>query len=191
MCGNAACCISTYAKWMSLSPKTFLLGKETVSPVANGGIALKKSPVPIADYHFPFNGHSLNFTLIRTGVPHGVIECPAKNLVDFEDKETLKKIAQNLRFKNPQDKKGMNVSFFQMEKPNRLKAITYERGVEDFTLACGTGALAVTFVYLHKHKIKNLKTVFVNMPGGELKVQIKPKAYLFSPVKKGYYTARV
>ena len=98
----------------------------------------------------------------------------------------LKKIAQSLRFKNPESPKGMNVSFFQVEKPGHLKAITYERGVEDWTLSCGTGALAVAFVYLYKYKAQFIKHVFINMPGGQLKIQMESEPVLFSPVKKGY-----
>ena len=187
MCGNAACCMSFYAKAMSYSPGAFQMGKEIVSCTTNGGIFLDKRPVPIADYTYSFNRQLSHFTLIKPGVPHGVIECsPRKGALSFADKAKLKKIAQSLRFKNPKDKKGMNVSFFQIKKRNRLQAITFERGVEDFTLACGTGALAVTFVYLSKCQIKTLKTIFIKMPGGELKIQLKPQLFLFSPVKKGY-----
>ena len=186
MCGNAACCVSTYIHWMSLPVKSFQFGEEKVSCSAKGGISLDKIPSPLADYDFNFNGMSFSFILIKPGVPHAVLECKPKGRLDFKDKTTLKKLAQSLRFKNPKDEKGMNVSFFQIEKENRLKAISYERGVEGFTLACGTGALAVASVYRHNHQIKNTKTITVTMPGGELKVQFEPQASLFSPVKKGY-----
>ncbi len=185
MCGNAACCMSFYAHLMSYPQgRQFQMGEEIVSCSSDGGIVLDKKPVPIADYSYSFNGRKSCFTLIKPGVPHGVIELEASSV--FENQAELKKIAQGLRFKNPKDDKGMNVSFFQIEKEERLKAVTYERGVEDFTLACGTGALAVAFVYLSKYQIGNLRTVFVNMPGGRLKIQLEPKLFLFSPVKKGY-----
>ena len=187
MCGNAACCISVYAERMSFSVKTFRLGKETLSCVAHGGIALKKEPIPIKGTHI-FNGKPEHFTFIKPGVPHGVIECPSEGRMSFKNKLELRQYAQSLRFKNFEGHKGMNVSFFQIEKQDRLQAITYERGVEDFTLACGTGALAVAFVYLREHQIKNVKTIFINMPGGELRVQFEPQPRLFSPVKKGFYT---
>ena len=186
MCGNAASCISAYIKGMSLSLKTFLFGKETVVLTEKGGIALKNPSASIIDCDCAFNGKQKPFTFIQPGAPHGVIEFPREKGELFKKQEKLKPLAQQLRFKNPKNNQGMNVSFFQVEEQNRLKAMTYERGVEGFTLACGTGALAVAFVYLHKHLIKNLKTIFVNMPGGELKVQLEPQLSLFSPVKKGY-----
>lgn len=187
MCGNAACCVSFYAQSLSYPLGAFRLGEEIISCALNGGIVLNKALVPIADFVYDFNGRPVSFTFIKPGVPHGVIECSFKeDSVSFKDKAVLKKIAQTLRFKNPENNKGMNVSFFQIEKEGQLEAITYERGVENFTLACGTGALAVAFVYLSKYRMKHLKAIFINMPGGELKVQLDPQLSLFSPVVKGY-----
>lgn len=187
MCGNAACCLSAYVEWMSFPIKKFQFEKEIISCRPGGGIVLEKTPVPISNYSYKFSGTTVPFTLIQPSeVPHGVLKCPLGEW-SFEDKTKLKKLAQKLRFENPKNDKGMNVSFFQVEKLDRLKAITFERGVEDFTLACGTGALAVAFVYLHSlPQNENLKEVFVNMPGGELKIQFESPPVLFSPAKKGF-----
>ena len=190
MCGNAACCISSYIKWMSYPLGAFCLGEEIISCVPQGGIALNNVLVPIANCTYNFKGYPINFTLIDSGVPHGVIEFPlnqqhiSKDL--FKDLPVLKELAKDLRYKNPKNSQGMNVSFFQVKKANKLQAVTFERGVEDFTLSCGTGALAVVFVYRMKSKIEDLNIIFVKMPGGELKVQLQPLISLFSPVKKGY-----
>ena len=187
MCGNAACCISFYAEKMSYPLGAFRLGKEIVSRIPPGGIILDKAPRPVSDFNYSFNGQKADFTFIKAAVPHGVIECSLKKgSVSFENKTVLKKVAKSFRFRNPENNEGMNVSFFCVEKQNQLKAVTFERGVEDFTLACGTGALAVAFVYLSKYKPKNLKTISINMPGGKLKIQLKPQLSLFSPVKVGY-----
>ena len=185
MCGNAACCMSAYAEWMSLPLGSFGFGEELISRLDQGGIAFKESPKPIQEYVYSFQNEEIQFTFIKPAqVPHAVVECFSK--ASFEDKATLKKQAQYLRFKNPIDKEeGMNVSFFQIQEKQRLQAISFERGVEDFTLACGTGALAVAFVYLSKPQAP-LKNLFINMPGGELKLQLKPQMALFSPIKKGY-----
>ena len=190
MCGNAACCLSFYANNLSLPKKPFLFEKKVLSFQIGGSIALNQKPVPLGDYDFSFCKTKSSFTLIDSGAPHAVLKCPIKDLSEFNNKAVLKKIAQSLRFKNPKDKKGMNVSFFEVEKAGHLKAITYERGVENWTLACGTGALASAFVYLDKLVDKKtagqIKTIFINMPGGQLKVQTQPDIMLFSPVKKGY-----
>ena len=180
MCGNASCCVSMYAHWLNFPLKTLLLGKTELFCLKEGGIIFKKINPSILG----FKEKELNFSFINTGVPHGVIECSNESV--FSNKTDLKKIAQKLRFKNINGNQGMNVSFYQVIQSNRLKAFSYERGVEDWTLACGTGALASALVYLHKHSIKNTNIIFVEMPGGRLKVQVHPDLALFSPVKKGF-----
>ena len=189
MCGNAACCLAFYANDISLPLKSFQLGKETVRPLkgqeGKWGIFLKSPPMIKGDFPFKLHGRPGAFALVFAGAPHGVIECPLRGL-SLESRPALKELAQSLRFKNPLSAKGMNVSFFQRLAPGRLKAVAYERGVEDFTLACGTGALAAAFAYLRKAEAKNLKAVSVSMPGGELTVQPGPPAALLSPVKKGF-----
>ena len=179
MCGNASCCVSMYAHWLALPLKTILLGETKVSSIKEGGILFGRLDLSILDFSKP-----CGFSFINTGVPHGVIEC--SDALNFSDKKKLKKTAQQLRFKNINNHKGMNVSFYQVIKDNQLKAVTYERGVEDWTLACGTGALASALVYLKKHSIKNTSAVSIKMPGGTLKVQTHPHLALFSSVKKGF-----
>lgn len=179
MCGNASCCVSMYAYWQSFPLKNFLLGETEVSCIGKGGVIFNQPRSPILDFNEDYI-----FSFINTGVPHGVIEC--SNKLAFSNKTELKTIAKNLRFRNINKHQGMNVSFYKVIRTGQLKAITYERGVEDWTLACGTGALATALVYLRRHSIKDIKTVCVNMPGGKLKVQIKPRLTLFSPVQKGF-----
>lgn len=186
MCGNAACCLSFYANDLALPIKPFLLGKQTLSYRKGKEALLNKKPVSFGNYDFTFGEQKGSFTLIDSGVPHAVLKCPIKGMAGFKNKAFLKKLAQHLRFKNPKDKKGMNISFFKVETANHLKAVTYERGVEGWTLACGTGALAVAFAHLNKQKNLKSKFIYIHMPGGQLKVQLQPKTILFSPVKKGY-----
>ena len=85
-------------------------------------------------------------------------------------------------------------------KNKELKAITFERGVEGWTAACGTGALAAACVFAEKHSSKKLDRVFVNMPGGKLmirqpfssgaraeeKFSFQSAPSLFSPVEWGF-----
>ena len=179
MCGNASCCVSMYAHWQSFPLKTFSLGETKISCLKAGGVIFNQPDPSILNFNEDYN-----FYFINTGVPHGVIEC--SNSLDFSNKTELKKMAEKLRFRNINKHQGMNVSFYKVIQKAQLKAITYERGVEDWTLACGTGALATALVYLHKHSVKNRDTVFIEMPGGRLKVQIKPNLALFSHVKKGF-----
>ncbi|MBE8163423.1 MAG: hypothetical protein HAW63_05500 [Bdellovibrionaceae bacterium] len=85
----------------------------------------------------------------------------------------LQKIIQTIRCQND---KGFNVTLFN---PNTLHAISFERGVENFTLSCGTGASALayylkTFVPLYKSATE----VSISMPGGSLLINVEKKEYL-------------
>ena len=62
--------------------------------------------------------------------------------------------------------RGTNVTLISAtDRPDVLRAVSYERGVEDFTAACGTGAAAAAFYNLKKH---HQVTTTVKMPGGDL-----------------------
>lgn len=115
---------------------------------------------------------------VDTGVPHFVIN--KKQLGSMtEDKKILSEIRNHVDFGSS----GTNVTLIDIKSEDDLEAITFERGVENFTLACGTGAIAaaVAASELNKGKI-----FFVNMPGGQLKVQLKEKfeVELMGPAKK-------
>ena len=69
------------------------------------------------------------------GVPHAVTQY-AGDL--FGDADGLRDAMRLLRL-DPAFPKGANVNFYQVIAPGEVKLLTFERGVEDFTLACGTG----------------------------------------------------
>jgi diaminopimelate epimerase len=94
----------------------------------------------------------------NTGVPHYVLN-------QEPDIHLAKKIRNSLHFPN-----GTNVTFvFDKENRDTFYACTYERGVEGFTPACGTGAVAAgTYLYYKE----NLDSSHIKMSGGNLSVQI-------------------
>lgn len=99
--------------------------------------------------------------LIDAGVPHLVFKTPDLNL------DVLKKVALKVRgFELEDEAQTLNLSFY-MEGSNPVECVTFERGVEDFTLACGSGAMAVAHAHNLDGKNENLK---LKMPGGELEV---------------------
>ena len=107
--------------------------------------------------------------------------------------EQKTKLAKLLRNSTTHHKNGINVSFYELKKSEGgrdslnstawLFAHSFERGVEDFTPACGTGALAVAQVY--RKFFLNLNCVFVEMPGGVLKIEFHSdnKISLTSPIQ--------
>lgn len=186
MCGNAACCLISYAQQTKIIFKKFQLVKEKIQAVQNlegdWAISLSQKPQFKKCFSFQFQSQNYDYDLMESGVPHAVLEWK-KPL----DKESIRPLAQALRFQNSLSSAGMNVSFYQVQSKQCLKAITFERGVEDFTLACGTGALAVAFSFYNKQQLQQKNScIKIEMPGGCLKVQVQDPVCLFSPVKWSY-----
>jgi len=112
-------------------------------------------PTPYVEIGFP-------------GLPHVVVEIP--NLRDYP-KDRLFDLGRKLRY-HANFPKGANINFYDIEEENRIYEMTYERGVEDFTYACGTGTSAMVMVNTFAGRISGNHTV-VEMPGGELVVDVK------------------
>lgn len=100
------------------------------------------------------------------GIPHAVVL-----LDDWDSRERgkLRALGRELRFAAAFPK-GANVSFVRLLSPELLLAIPYERGVEDFTLACGTGCGAIAATLAVEGLIG--ERVTIRMPGGELSVSL-------------------
>ena len=105
-----------------------------------------------------------------SGVPHLLVES-----AQTEEFEKLRELAKTFRKTHPH----FNITFYKKIEKQKAFCVTFEKGVEDFTLACGTGALAVAQILNDKdHSIFSAQ-----MAGGVLKVLFdKDKAYLHSPV---------
>lgn len=185
MCGNLACCLSFYMKHTFGTGGYFRINKQKLMAV-DGGVLFQKKPKYVGDYVFYFKSYKIPYALINAGVPHAVINCQDPKICDFDQTDILKNLAKTLRFQHPKkSNEGMNVTFFKIQKDNHLKARTFERGVEDWTLACGTGALAASWLYAHDSPVKSAD-IFVKMPGGVLKVQLSKQLGLFSKIKTTY-----
>ena len=188
MCGNLSCCLILYARKTGLAKNEifdFKVGKEKVKAFKQSGKywAGIANPAPVKSGLFvEFQGTKTPYNFISPGVPHGVLEWKEQL-----DPSFLYPLALELRHKNPlNEKTGMNVTFFSVQKNHSLKAMTFERGVEDWTKACGTGALAAALVFSHKYSLQNRNVIPVEMPGGLLEVLIHPSLALFSHAQWGY-----
>ena len=102
------------------------------------------------------------------GVPHAVLEIPG---LRWDDREALREQAKGLRY-DPAFPKGANVNLFTWLDQRTIRILTYERGVEDYTLACGTGS-ASTVVALWQKGLVPQGYLTVENPGGTLAVTIK------------------
>lgn len=109
---------------------------------------------------------------VNTGVPHAVI------LVDSVDAVDVAAVAPAVR-RHPSFPNGANVNFVEKTAENSIRIRTFERGVEDETLSCGTGATASAAI---AHKMGYVgETVEVETRGGPLTVFLKDGAKMQGP----------
>jgi diaminopimelate epimerase len=159
MCGNGGRCITAFAKYLGI------IDKETVFEAIDGlhhasieGDIVKLQMQDVDDVQ-TFKSH----VFLNTGSPHHVQMESNLNGLD------IKAIGSKIRYGKPYNESGSNVNFVNKISEDKFKVRTYERGVEDETLSCGTGVTAVALAMYHMGKTeKNLVTL--QTPGGNLKV---------------------
>ena len=102
------------------------------------------------------------------GLPHAVVPYPG---LAGADPQALFRLGRALR-NHPRFPKGANVNFYEVTGPDQVLEKTYERGVEDFTLACGTGTGSVVTVLTLLGQVSG-QGVQVTMAGGVLTVDVE------------------
>ncbi len=163
-CGNGARCISRFAyeeKIVSSDKMSF----ETKAGIYNAQIIGKNVKLQMSDavdlrLNFPIELKSGKFQIsfVNSGVPHVVYIVDDLNKIDVVD------IGRETRYHNNFEPKGTNVNFITIKDESNIYIRTYERGVEDETLACGTGSIASAIVAGSMGKVKS--PVTVNTWGG-------------------------
>ncbi len=101
------------------------------------------------------------------GLPHAVREYRGDL---FGDADVLREEMQSLRF-DPAFPKGANVNYYQVLGEGEVNILTFERGVEDFTLACGTGTGSTAAVMWRRGQLPG-KVLTARSRGGTLKITI-------------------
>ena len=102
------------------------------------------------------------------GIPHAAV--PIENLKEYNT-QALFQLGRKLRYYKDFPK-GANVNFYEIIGPDHVYERTYERGVEDFTYACGTGTGSVVTVLTLLGKVSG-KSVRVDMTGGTLTIDVE------------------
>ncbi len=167
MCGNGARCICKYAFDHGIAGENMAV--ETDAGIIYGTrlgpnrYRVKLNNPGIVDLHR--RPDSAYVELGQPGVPHCVTELPG---LEWSDKERLRPEFLRLRHA-PEFPKGVNVNFFCFLNENTVRILTFERGVEDFTLACGTGSASVATVVWLDGKLPGDRLTVENM-GGTLEV---------------------
>lgn len=162
MCGNGARCVSLWLKQKVLKIET----KAGVikSEVKGDNIKIKLTdPKDIKlDIPIKINNRLLKVNFINTGVPHTVI------FVEGLDKIDVVNLGKLVRYHKRFTPAGSNVDFMEILSNNSVKIRTYERGVEDETLACGTGAVASALLYVIRYTLYASGKVNIHTKSGEI-----------------------
>lgn len=160
MCGNGGRCLVKFAYDLGIHKATYRFsavdGPHEAEIEDDGTVNLKMQDVNgIREYHGDY--------ILNTGSPHYV-----KVVSDAMDYDVFHK-GMDIRYSAEFAKEGINVNFVEQKKPDEIVVRTYERGVEDETLSCGTGVTASALVFFHNEMGYNDVTVITK--GGKLVVR--------------------
>jgi len=168
MCGNGARCVARFAYLNGIAGPD--MSFETQAGIVQAHVAGERVKVKMTDpldlkldYPIELKNSSLSISSVNTGVPHAVI------VKDSIDTVEVVKVGREIRFHDMFAPAGTNVNFVCHLKDNIISIRTYERGVEDETLACGTGAIASAIVMACRKKLKSPIKV-LTQSGGYLNV---------------------
>lgn len=190
MCGNATRCLG---RWAQLKLNLSTIEFQTLA----GHVEVKVEGANMSSYldfvaahpqylRLTVAGREADTFWLDTGVPHLVL-----NVDSIDDAKKDLEMIRALRFHAEGGPRGANVTFLKVLGPTSFETVTYERGVEDFTLSCGTGVVAAAAVGLQLHELiaaepkTNREESFVPLasqatllatvktPGGELNVRFE------------------
>jgi diaminopimelate epimerase len=177
MCGNGARCAALYfschlVRGHSPQQKIIIQTKAGIieSLVNKDTVRIKLTEPKSLKFDIPIkvNGRGLKVNFINTGVPHTVI------FVDGLDKIGVFNLGRLIRNHKQFSPAGTNVNFVEVLNNNSIRIRTYERGVEDETLACGTGSTAAALIAAYHLPLITGGLINVHTKGGEiLKVYYK------------------
>ncbi|MFR1260552.1 MAG: diaminopimelate epimerase [Oscillospiraceae bacterium] len=173
MCGNGARCICRYGYETGLAGETQTI--ETTAGLVTGTRIDAKNyrirlpdPVNLQYLALDVDGKKVGcmyLELGNPGIPHAVVQYPG---LREADEQALFEFGRKLRY-HPAFPKGANVNFLEKTGENRFYERTWERGVEDFTYACGTGTGASVYALAEKRRCGACE---VEVKGGLLIVDI-------------------
>ena len=162
MCGNGARCICRFAYDNGIAGEKMTI--ETDSGIVEGErVSADIYRIKLSDPKDIELNKKADVDYAVVGVPHAVVELDG---LEFDMAEELFERARALR-----RELNVNVNFYSRIDKNTVKILTYERGVEDFTLACGTGSSAVALILWQRGLFDGGRLVLQNQ-GGELAVTI-------------------
>ena len=172
MCGNGGRSIVAFAKKLGIvdSETTFMAidGAHFATIDATETVALQMKNVDEIKIES-------DYVFMNTGSPHHV------ELVSDLKNVDVKNEGAKIRYSDLYGNAGSNVNFVAQINPDTFAVRTYERGVEDETLSCGTGVTAVALAMFATGKTTS-QNVHLNVEGGSLTVTFKEKENKFADI---------
>lgn len=162
MCGNGGRCIVRFAEYLGIvkSECRFLaVDGEHYAKISDKTVELQM--INVENWNLKDDDYE-----IYTGSPHYIKWVNELSSLDVYNRG--REIRYNDHYKN----KGINVNFIE-ESDDSINVRTYERGVEDETLSCGTGVTACALAFALKHQLNGQQKIHINTPGGKLEVSFK------------------
>ncbi|HLV15140.1 MAG TPA: diaminopimelate epimerase [Xanthomarina sp.] len=162
MCGNGGRCITAFAKDLGIVQNKAVF--EAIDGlhhaiIENDLIKLQMQDVLSIENH-------QHYVFLNTGSPHHVqLESNLKEL-------PIKEVGSKIRYGQPYNEEGSNVNFVKKLSEDIFQVRTYERGVEDETLSCGTGVTAVALAMFEIGQT-NTNLITLKTEGGDLQVSFE------------------
>lgn len=170
MCGNGGRCIVAFAHFLNIFEKECIFnaidGTHEAKIVNNNIVKLKMVDVKTIS-------RDGEYFVLNTGSPHLV------QYVSNIEAHDVYHNGRNIRYSETYKQEGINVNFVEPISENELFVRTYERGVEDETLSCGTGVTASALTFMQS---QNLTEINIRTLGGNLKVSAQNKGDFFTNI---------
>lgn len=170
MCGNGARCICRYCYDNGLAGETQRIettaGMVTGERVADDCYKIRLNTPSIVKLDVSLKSTACDYLeLGQPGIPHAVVQTDVT-----QPRERLREFARAIRH-SAQFHSGANVNLYAVTSPDTVQLLTFERGVENFTLACGTGTGATVAALTLRGDVSG-KNVRVQTDGGTLTVDV-------------------
>jgi diaminopimelate epimerase len=180
MCGNGSRCVARYAYLKGIAPKK--MSFETIAGIISAEVNNDIVKVRLTDPSLIQSTGILHFDdcqfvldCVDTGVPHAV--------AFIDDLETCSVFESGRKIRRHEyfQPRGTNANFATVTNRHKIRVRTYERGVEDETLACGTGAVASVLAAASRDLVDSPVDVIVQS-GETLRIYFTKKDYRFSEI---------
>jgi len=168
MCGNGARCVALFSAQVHKC-KSAKVRIETKVGIIESKVSKEYVKIKLTDPRnikldipIMINNRNIKVNFIDTGVPHTVI------LVQGLEKIDVVNLGRQIRYHKRFQPAGTNVDFVEVSSNDTIKVRTYERGVENETLACGTGSVASALLYAIRYTLYANCRINVYTKSGEV-----------------------